>query len=67
MDKLDHLPKVREQYEELPYPVRNPLDEIKCLRTVYYDCLDRINHYGYSGKKDFSLGTRVLVAGGGHR
>lgn len=65
MNDLDHLPAVREQYEEYPYPERNPLDEFKCLNTVLHDCLDRVNHYCFSGKKNFSLGTRVLVAGGG--
>lgn len=65
MDKLDHLPVVRAHYEELPYPARNPLDETKRMKTTFYDCLDRINYYCYSGKKDFFLGARVLVAGGG--
>ena len=65
MDKIDHLPDVRNQYEELPYPARNPLDELKRLQTIYYDCLDRINHHCYTGKKDFLIGSRVLVVAGG--
>lgn len=65
MDKFDHLPEVRKQYEELPYPARNPLDEAKFLRATCCDCLDRINYYCYAGKKEFLRGTRILVAAGG--
>jgi len=65
MDKPDHLANVRKQYEDYPYPERNPLDETRRLRAQYLDCLDRINHYCHSGKKDFTSGARILIAGGG--
>jgi len=57
--------KVRDQYEDYPYPARNPYDEKKYLHRIYLDCLDRINHYCHSGLNDFSAGARILVAGGG--
>lgn len=65
MDKENYLPKVRNQYEDLPYPERNPADERVRLNGVTVDCLDRINHYCHAGMKDFSKGSRILVAGGG--
>lgn len=65
MKQTDYLHKVRKQYEEYPYPERNPLDEKKRLVAVGTDCLDLINHYSHAGHKDFSKGIRVLVAGGG--
>lgn len=61
----NYLPEVRKHYEEYPYPERNHLDEKNRLISVGIDCLDVINHYSHEGKKDFSKGARVLVAGGG--
>ena len=60
-----YLPNVRRQYEDYPYPPCNPLDEKKRLVSLGMDCLDLVNHYCHSGDKDFSLGVRILVAGGG--
>lgn len=65
MDKKNYLPRVRNQYEYLPYPERNPADERIRLNGVTVDCLDRINHYCHAGMKNFSQGARILVAGGG--
>lgn len=65
MDKNNYLPRVRSQYEDLPYPERDPADERVRLNGVTVDCLDRINHYCHAGMKDFSQGSRILVAGGG--
>ena len=65
MKNPDHQPRVRSQYEDYPYPERDPEDERKHLYRVYLDCLDRVNHYCHSGKKDFSAGSRILVVGGG--
>ena len=62
----NYLKQVRDQYENYPYPPRDPEDEqTKGLRLIYSCALDSINHYHYQGKKDFSHGFRALVAGGG--
>ena len=59
------LPEVREQYENLPYPPRDPEDENKRLITTWLDDLPMINHYCFGGAQSFAGGFRVLVAGGG--
>ena len=61
----NYLEEVRNQYESLPYPPRNPDDEKKQLRCMWFDKIDRINFYCFEGKKDLRVNSRVLVAGGG--
>lgn len=61
----NYLSSVRDQYEELPYPARNPEDEKTRLVTTWLDDLPMINHYCFAGKQDFEGGFRALVAGGG--
>lgn len=61
----NYLPDVRAQYEDLPYPPRDPQDESKRLIPTWLDSLFMINHYCFAGAGDFSQGFRVLVAGGG--
>jgi SAM-dependent methyltransferase len=56
---------VREQYEALPYPIRDPADEKKRLLRTWLDDLPMISHYGFGGRAPFGDGFRVLVAGGG--
>lgn len=56
---------VQKQYEDFPYPTRPPEDEKKRLIATRLDGLDRINHYCFAGKKDFSKNFRVLIAGCG--
>ena len=64
--KSDHyLPQVRAQYEELPYPPRDPADEKTRLVRTWLDDLAMINHYCYAGRQTFQDRFRVLVAGGG--
>jgi len=61
----NYLKEVREQYEQYPYPPRDPNNEkssFRCARPCALDCL---NYYHYSGKRDFTKGFRALVAGGG--
>jgi len=60
-----YLNNVGKQYEEFPYPERNPVDERKRLLPTMGDMLCHINHYCFEGKRDFSKGFRVLIAGGG--
>jgi len=60
-----YLKSLGTQYEEYPYPERNPLDEKKRLLPTIGDMLCHINHYCFEGKRDFSKGFRILVAGGG--
>jgi len=57
--------RVRSQYEDLPYPPRDPEEERSRLLVTDLDHLSLINHYCYRGRRDFRQGFRVLVAGGG--
>ncbi len=59
------MDSVREQYESLPYPARNPDDERNRLLRTWLDDLPMINHYGFAGSQSFRNGFRALVAGGG--
>ncbi len=56
---------VREQYEDLPYPYRDPETE-----GDYFMCCDPVSltglcHAGWGGKRDLREGVRLLVAGCG--
>lgn len=65
MDESKIISSVKQQYEALPYPPRNPEDEkIRLLRTVG-DTLSELNHYCFKGKRNFNQDFRCLVAGGG--
>jgi 2-polyprenyl-3-methyl-5-hydroxy-6-metoxy-1,4-benzoquinol methylase len=65
MTKTLFLPEVKEQYESLPYPPRDPSDErLRLVQSVSASLL-AINHHCFNGKRDFRSGFRVLVAGGG--
>ncbi|MPZ30440.1 MAG: methyltransferase [Rhodospirillales bacterium] len=56
---------VRAQYEALPYPPRDPLDEANRLITGTPSHILEINHYLFSGRLNFMRPFRALVAGGG--
>jgi SAM-dependent methyltransferase len=57
--------KVRELYEQFPYPLRNPQDEKDRLLMPPLDNLSRVNHYGFGGTREIDGSFRALVAGGG--
>ncbi|HFE39484.1 MAG TPA: class I SAM-dependent methyltransferase [Gammaproteobacteria bacterium] len=59
------LPKVKQQYESLPYPPREPIDEKQRLIHTECDRLDKIMHYCFQGINRFDKNFRCLVAGGG--
>ncbi len=61
----NYLPQVRNQYEALPYPPRDPEDDRKRLVRTWLEDLPMINHYCFAGKQSFRNGFRALVAGGG--
>lgn len=61
----NYLKKVREQYENYPYPPRNPEEERERFLYSPISALDFMNYYHFSGKRDFSKGFKVLIAGGG--
>ncbi|WP_310821166.1 class I SAM-dependent methyltransferase [Stratiformator vulcanicus] len=61
----DVTERVRSQYEQLPYPHREPADERKRLCMTELDDLNIVNHYCFGGERDLSGGLRILVAGGG--
>ena len=56
---------VQAQYEELPYPPRNPADERNRLVTGSPSHMLEIGHYIYAGARDWSEPFRALIAGGG--
>lgn len=56
---------VQDQYEAYPYPSRDPRDERKRLIAGSPSSLDEVNHYLFSGRRDFTQPFRALVAGGG--
>ena len=61
----NYLEDVRSQYEDYPYPRREPADENQRLVATITEALDRINYYCFEGKQDFTNNFRILVAGGG--
>ena len=65
MDNSNVISSVKQQYEELPYPPRNPEDEKKRLLRTIGDSLGELNHCCFQGRKDFNQDFRCLVAGGG--
>ena len=60
-----HLDSVRRQYENYPYPGRNPEEEKTHLKVILMDSLGWINHYCFGGKENFQNSFRAFVAGGG--
>ena len=56
---------VKSQYENFPYPPRDPEDERKRLVETQGGFLDIVNFHCYGGREDFAKGFRVLVAGCG--
>jgi len=65
MEPQHYLSEIRDQYEQFPYPLRNPDDEKKRLLSTSGDVLPKVNHYCFNGKETFCDNFRVLVAGGG--
>jgi 2-polyprenyl-3-methyl-5-hydroxy-6-metoxy-1,4-benzoquinol methylase len=63
-DDANYLKSVRAQYEQLPYPRRNPEHDKKRLTSTWGDRLDYLNHFGFSGKMPLA-GFRILDAGAG--
>jgi len=59
------LQQVQNQYENYPYPYRNPDDDKHRIMRMEGEFLYEIIHYLYNGKQNFKNGFRVLVAGGG--
>lgn len=65
MPEKPYLEAVKEQYEDFPYPPRDPADEAHRLIHAISGNLLVINHHCFRGKRDFRSGFRALVAGGG--
>lgn len=65
MKKGSYLEEVRNQYENYPYPERDPEDEKGMLISSKSSSLDCLNYFCFGGERDFSKPFRVLVAGGG--
>ncbi|MBT5192235.1 MAG: class I SAM-dependent methyltransferase, partial [Rhodospirillaceae bacterium] len=56
---------VRAQYENYPYPPRDPADEASRLIVGSPSHILEINHFLFNGRRDFSQLFRALFAGGG--
>jgi SAM-dependent methyltransferase len=56
---------VREQYETLPYPPRDPRDEATRLVIGSPSHLAELNHFVFGGALDLAKPFRALIAGGG--
>lgn len=59
------MSEVQAQYEAFPYPERDPADEAKRLITGSPSHPLEIDHFLFSGKRDWRKPLRALVAGGG--
>ena len=60
----NYIPEVRKQYEEFPYPDRDPKEEYQRILLPYLSRMDAVNHHCFRGRQNFE-NFRVLVAGGG--
>ncbi len=56
---------VRKQYENLPFPARDPDAERYVMNVSIPDILGKVNQYCFGGARDFSKNFRALVAGCG--
>lgn len=65
MSTLTVTETVRCQYEDLPYPPRDPEADRKRLPTPALDHLGYVNHHCYAGRRNMRENVRVLIAGGG--
>lgn len=65
MKEGSYLKSVRAQYEDYPYPERNPEAEKGLVYSSKSNSLDCLNYYCFEGKRDLSKNFRVLVPGGG--
>ncbi len=61
----NYASNVRAQYEEYPFPLRDPRDEARRLVVAEQESLGKLNHFCFGGRQGFGNGFRVLVAGGG--
>ena len=59
--RSNYAPEVRAQYEEYPFPLRDPRDESKRLVVTDQDSLGKLNHYCFAGRQTFGNGFRALV------
>ncbi len=57
--------RAQAQYEEYPFPLRDPGDEARRLVVAEQESLGKLNHFCFGGRQSFGGGFRVLVAGGG--
>ena len=55
---------LRNQYEQFPYPERDPSEELQRLQLTSLDQLPVLNHVCFGGRESFA-DARLLVAGCG--
>lgn len=63
--RSNFLASVKDQYEDYPYPPRDPEKERSALICTESDSLGKISHYCFNGKLAPDSHPRILVAGGG--
>ncbi|RYH09096.1 bifunctional 2-polyprenyl-6-hydroxyphenol methylase/3-demethylubiquinol 3-O-methyltransferase UbiG [Tropicimonas sp. IMCC6043] len=59
------MDKVQRQYEDYPYPDRDPAEETRRLIVGSPSFPVELDHHLFGGKRDWAAGTSILVAGGG--
>jgi len=64
VSKQSFLANVRDQYEQYPYPLRDPEQESQRLIEIEIDNIELINFYCFAGKLKLQDAC-LLVAGGG--
>ena len=64
-DSSNYLRTVRAQYEDYPYPHRDPAEERQRLLVTSLDSIAKISHFCFRGSRDLRQASRILVAGGG--
>ncbi len=62
---MSEIDPVRAHYEAYPYPAREPSDEARRLVEGSPSHPLEIDHFLFSGKRDWTAPFRALVAGGG--
>lgn len=61
----EYAPEVRGQYEDYPYPFRDPAREGEQFMCSDPQTLVALSHMGWGGRRDLRKGVRILSAGCG--
>ena len=65
MQNSKYIKEVKDQYEDFPFPLRDPTEEKQRLLRPGCDNLGLLNHICFEGRQSFDNNFKVLVAGCG--